>query len=581
MNIRRNLYCDVAIIGGGPGGSTAGSILKKYNPDLNVMIFEREQFPRDHIGESLLPRVNEVLRELEVWDNIEAANFPVKIGATYKWGSKPGLWNFDFLPSGKFIDEPRPAKFDGQRRNTAFQVDRSRYDQILLDKSREWGCDVFEGMKISKVHRDPASPNRILALQLDDGSDVRATSYIDASGNAATIRRAMDVPVELPTELQNIAIWDYWQNAEWAVEIGVGGTRIQVMSLGYGWIWFIPIGPTRTSIGLVIPATYYKQSARKPEDLYSKALASEPRISELIANAHREQQLTSTKDWSFVASRWTGENWFLVGEAGGFADPILSAGISLTQTSAREAAYVILELERRRHDPEFLKCNYEREQIKRVRQHMKFAEFWYSSNGQFTDLKEFCSTIAESSGLTLNADDAFQWLGTGGFANDTLGVAGLGGFSIEAIKLVLQRLTKTHANWEIGTHNVFKFNVEGAEKGKYAAYFDGEIILEDALIRGNLELPFTGLFGVVIQAVHQSPLITDHAQFFLSYFRENPWLPDINDSVRFCFHTLEAMVAMGWISASIDRTKPALRFDSPDQTACIFDEIPPTVGVSY
>jgi hypothetical protein len=203
---------------------------------------------------------------------------------------------------------------------------------------------------------------------------------------------------------------------------------------------------------------------------------------------------------------------------------------------------------------------------------MKFAEFWYSSNGQFTDLKEYCSTIAEASGLKLDADEAFFWLGTGGFANDTFGVAGLGGFSIEAIKLVLQRLTRTHGHWEIGTHNVFNFNFEGATKSHYAAYFEGEIMLEDALVRDGLELPFTGLFGVVIQAINESPYIVDMANFFLDYFKEIPWMPDINDSVRYTFYTLEAMVGMGWISASVDPTRPGLRFDSPEQTACIFDE---------
>jgi flavin-dependent dehydrogenase len=564
--------CDVAIIGGGPGGSTAGSILKKYNPGLNVMIFEREKFPRDHIGESLLPRVCEILDELEVWDEMEAADFPIKIGATYRWGSKPGLWSFDFLSAQEFREEARPARYEGQRRSTAFQVDRSKYDQILLNKARAWGCEVFEETRIVKVRRDPLDPDRVSALELEDGTDVEATYYIDASGNAAILRRSMDVPIDEPTLLQNIAIWDYWQNTDWAVEIGVGGTRIQVMSLGWGWIWFIPIGPTRTSIGLVVPAAFYKEGGKRPEELYLEAVAGDPRIAGLLRNATREGQLAATKDWSFVAERWVGANWFLVGEAGGFADPILSAGLTLTHTSAREAAYVVLELERGRHDPEFLKSNYGREQAKRVRQHMRFAEFWYSSNGQFTDLKEYCSTIAESSGLKLNADAAFAWLGTGGFANDTLGVAGIGGFSVEAIKLLLQRLTETGAKWEIGSHNVFKFNIEGAQKSQYAAYFGGEIILEDALVRNGSELPFTGLFGVVIQAVQQSPYITDHANFFLSFFSENPWMSDINDSVRYAFHTLESLVAMGWITASIDRTRPGLLFETPLQTAQFHDD---------
>src|SRR4051812_18370653 len=87
----RTMECDVAIIGGGPAGSTAATLLKKYNPSLRVSIFERETFPRDHIGESLLPPISAILDEMGCWDKIEAADFPIKLGATYRWGKKPEL----------------------------------------------------------------------------------------------------------------------------------------------------------------------------------------------------------------------------------------------------------------------------------------------------------------------------------------------------------------------------------------------------------------------------------------------------------------------------------------------------------
>src|SRR5277367_4166086 len=95
---------DVAIIGGGPAGSTVGCLLKKYDPKLRVVIFEREVFPRDHIGESLLPPISAILSEMGCWDAIEAANFPIKIGATYRWGKQPELWDFDFIPREQFVE---------------------------------------------------------------------------------------------------------------------------------------------------------------------------------------------------------------------------------------------------------------------------------------------------------------------------------------------------------------------------------------------------------------------------------------------------------------------------------------------
>ena len=209
------------------------------------------------------------------------------------------------------------------------------------------GAEVREQTQVIDVHRQG---DRVTGFELRGGEIITASHYVDASGHIGVLRRAMGVESEIPTHLQNIAIWYYWQNAEWATHIGVGGTRIQVMSLSDGWIWFIPLSPTRTSIGFVCPQEYYKQSGKTPEELYRDALSREPRIGALIKNATCEGTLYTTKDWSFIAKRTYGENWFLVGESAGFADPILSAGLTLTHTGARELAYIILAIDRGEHD---------------------------------------------------------------------------------------------------------------------------------------------------------------------------------------------------------------------------------------
>src|SRR5207344_295770 len=140
----------------------------------------------------------------------------------------------------------------------------------------------------------------------------------------------------------------------------------------------------RTSIGLVLPAKLYKESGKRPEELYLEALASDPIVSRLTRNGRREGNLAATKDWSFVADRLAGENWFLVGESAGFADPILSAGLSLTMVGARELAYTVCTLARGKEDAVWLKESYENLQQARIRQHIRFADFWYAGNGQFT-----------------------------------------------------------------------------------------------------------------------------------------------------------------------------------------------------
>src|SRR5436190_2217038 len=250
---------DVAIIGGGPGGSTLATLLRKYDPSKRVIILEKEKFPRDHVGESQLPVISSVLHEMGCWDKVEAADFPVKIGATFRWGKNPELWDFDFLPGKEFRDEPRPAKYQGQRLRTAFQVDRAIYDTILIRHAESMGAEVREETQVIDIRHEG---DRVTGFELRSGEVITAKHYVDASGHIGVMRRAMGVESEIPTHLQNIAMWYYWQNAEWATHIGVGGTRIQVMSLSDGWIWFIPLGPTRTSLGFVCPQEYYKQSGK-------------------------------------------------------------------------------------------------------------------------------------------------------------------------------------------------------------------------------------------------------------------------------------------------------------------------------
>jgi flavin-dependent dehydrogenase len=551
---------DVAIIGGGPGGSTLGSLLKKYSPEINVLILEREKFPRDHIGESQLPPISAVLDEMGCWDKVEAADFPIKIGATFRWGSSDELWDFEFLPLGQFKDEPRPAKFKGQRLQTAFQVDRAIYDKILLDHAREFGCDVREETQVRKVNR---TGDRVDSLTLDSGEEVQAKHYVDASGNAALIRRAMGVEVDEVSNLKNVAFWDYWENAEWAVKIGVGGTRIQILSLGYGWIWFIPLGPTRTSIGLVCPADYFKKSGKTPEQLYLESLALEPRVGALTKNATRTGKISATKDWSYVTEKVFGENWYLVGEAAGFADPILSAGLTLTQTGARELAYIILDIERGGHDANWLKQWYANAQTTRVRQHIRFADFWYTANGVFKDAREYTREIARDVGLELDAEEAFKWIGAGGFAWDSSGQVGLGGYDVAGVKTITQKFTGDRAEWSLNNYNVFRINLQGATASTIPAFSGGQIRAVPCYIRGNKTLNSIGLFKFLIEQLKGERTISELVNLIKGSGNFGFATNDL--ALHYTMQTLEIMINDGWVDARLSRGKPRIQLTTPDE----------------
>ena len=557
---------DVVIVGGGPGGSTLGTLLKKYDPTLSVAIFEREKFPREHVGESQLPPISQILDEMGCWDKVEAANFPIKIGATYRWGRDPELWDFEFLPVNDFHDEPRPAQYTGQRKQTAFQVERSLYDQILLDHAEGMGCEVHQQTGVTQVLKEQ---DRITGLKLSNKQKVTGRYYIDASGGAGVLRRAMGVEVDEPSALKNIAIWDYWENTEWAIEIGVGGTRVQVMSIGHGWLWFIPLSPTRTSIGFICPAAHYKEVKKSPEQLYLDAIAEEPRISALTRNATRHGTIQTIKDWSFIAQKLAGDNWFLVGESAGFADPILAAGMTLTQVGARELAHTIVELERGEFDKKWLIDSYTQNQVKRIHQHIRFADFWYSANGQFTDLQEYTAKIAKDAGLKLTPQKAFQWLGTGGFTNDVINQAGIGSLDLAAVKQITQLFTEGNLSWELNKFNRFKINLKGVKEDFLPLYREGRISREPCLKRGDKVIAISGMYKLLMEILKSKVTIEDIYIDLTHYFQHHQ--PAVNTKIAL-YHALQAMEVLlieGWIKGTLDPRKSRLKLSTPEEGVII------------
>jgi flavin-dependent dehydrogenase len=557
-----SIECDVAIIGGGPAGTTAACLLRKYNPKLRVLILEKEKFPREHIGESQLPTIGPILHEMGVWDKVEAAGFPVKIGASYTWGRNHDRWNFDFIPVETWTDPPRPGKYAGQRQQTAFQVDRAIYDNILLRHAEELGCQVREQTQVRQVLH---ANDHIDALRIEtaDGQSetITARHYIDASGSVSLVRKALDIPTWSPTELKNVAFYDYWENADWAVEIGSGATRIQIRSLPYGWIWFIPIGPTRTSIGLVAPVGWYKESGQTPEDLYRKAIAEQPEIAELTKNARPEGLFQTCRDWSNLADRVVGDNWFLAGESAGFADPILSAGMTLAHTSAREAAYTILELDRAELDPDWARERYDSRIRDGIRNHIRFAQYWYAANSCFTDLKDNCASIAKEAGVGLSPEKAWRWLSLGGFTNENVGEASYGSFGVTHTRRLVELFDGEDRKCAslAGGFNVFKLALKNAKRDHIGELENGRIRQIECYRRADRMLPNAGVFGQMLAWLGETEDAKTLSELMAQHARSAYHPSQAAAFSAGCWEALEVMVQDGWVLRSTNKKRPMLR----------------------
>ena len=159
-------------------------------------------------------------------------------------------------------------------------------------------------------------------------------------------------------------------------------------------------------------------------------------------------------------------------------------------------AYSILELDRGELDPTWIKDEFDRSQRSHIRNHINFADYWYSANGHFTDLKEYCAKIASDVGLDLEPEEAFRWMGSGGFTSDKLGEPLAGSYTIGTVKFSINQMSGRMPKWELDGCNAFKLNVEGANLAKLACYEGGRIRSVQCYVRGSHVLPNYVGFGV-------------------------------------------------------------------------------------
>jgi FAD-dependent halogenase len=322
---------DVVVVGGGPGGSTLGSLVAMQGH--RVVVLEKEKFPRWQIGESLLPStVHGVCRLTGVADELAKAGFTVKRGGTQRWGSNPEPWTFSFSVS---------PKLTGQT-SYAYQVERSKFDQILLDHARRMGADVREKCAVSDIVSDD---ERVRGVSYTDAEgkagQIRAKYVVDASGNKSRIYRHVGGSRKYSDFFRSLALFGYFE----------GGKRLpppnsgNILSAAFdsGWFWYIPLRPTLTSVGAVVRREMANKIQGDPEEALQALIAECPLISDYLRDAKRVTegqygQLRVRKDYSYLNTKFWRPGLVLVGDAACFVDPIFSSGVHLATYSALLAA---------------------------------------------------------------------------------------------------------------------------------------------------------------------------------------------------------------------------------------------------
>ncbi len=320
---------DVVVIGGGPAGSTVSALIAQQG--YKVQLFERERFPRFHIGESLIPETYWVLKRLGMLEKMKNSHFIKKYSVQFVNASGK-------LSAPFYFWDNKPHEC-----SQTWQVARSEFDLMMLNNAREHGVVAHEGVRVRDVLFDNQRAVGV-KIQLPDGSqrEVRACVVVDASGQSGLLQNKFKQRVWDPI-LNKGAIWTYWHGAYRDKGRDEGATMVLQTANRRGWFWYIPLHDDRVSVGVVAPFDYLFKGRGSHEQTYIEEVERCAAVKERVSSGQRMTGYFATKDYSYRGTQVAGEGWVLIGDAFGFLDPLYSSGVLLALKSGEMAADAIVE----------------------------------------------------------------------------------------------------------------------------------------------------------------------------------------------------------------------------------------------
>jgi flavin-dependent dehydrogenase len=337
---------DVGIIGAGPAGGAMGAYLAKAG--VRCVVFEKELFPRPHVGESLVPSSTRVFRELDFLPKMEEARFPHKFGAVWTASANSKAYEHDW--EGLAADGQANIRFEeraqeGVDQDYTYHVDRGLFDNMLLQHAHEFGADVYEGVNVRGV--DFSTDGASIKYQIGRKEvSTRVRVVVDASGRRTLVGNQQRWRIA-DRVFDQYAIHTWFEGLDRLATVPKSNLRdyifVHFLPITNSWVWQIPITETVTSIGVVTQKKHFAKSKESREAFFWDCVKTRPELYEGLRASRQMRELTDEGDYSYAMKQITGERLVLIGDAARFVDPIFSTGVSIALNCARFASRDVIK----------------------------------------------------------------------------------------------------------------------------------------------------------------------------------------------------------------------------------------------
>ena len=318
---------DVVVMGGGPAGSTVAALVAEQG--FRVGLLEREKRPPFKVGESLVPYTYGTFERLGLVERLKKSHFQRKHSVQFFSASGKGSAPFYF------------SETDPHERSTTWQVRRSEFDGLLLERAVELGVQFRHGVQVRDVVFDG---EQAVGIRAQDATgtvaEVPARVVVDATGRNALLARKLGLRVPEPN-LKKVSLFSHFRGARRDAGVDEGATLIMHTRNRDSWFWYIPLAGDIVSVGVVGDLEYLLGRGSDAQVRFEAEIRNCPALEERVAGAEQVMPVRVVQDFSYCAERIAGDGWVLVGDAFAFLDPIYSTGVLLALKSGELAADTI------------------------------------------------------------------------------------------------------------------------------------------------------------------------------------------------------------------------------------------------